>query len=151
MSHRKLAGAMVVLCLLSRAFAAEAADEAAMFRVFLKDGGSLVSFGEIARVGERVVFSMPTSVGANPSLRLVNIPSSRVDWERTTARDYRARRLPRDAPRSTHRAESNHADARAGWPDCRSSVRLAIIQQARKPSPTGRAIITTIAPITVNC
>jgi hypothetical protein len=74
---------MVVLCLLSCAFAADAADEAAMFRVFLKDGGSLVSYGEIARVGERVVFSMPTSAGANPSLRLVNIPSNRVDWERT--------------------------------------------------------------------
>jgi len=74
---------MVVLCLLSCTFAANAADEAAMFRVFLKDGRSLVSYGEIARVGERVVFSMPTGVGSNPSLRLINIPSTRVDWERT--------------------------------------------------------------------
>ena len=35
-----------------------------MFRVFLKDGRSLVSYGEVARVGDRVVFSMPTRASA---------------------------------------------------------------------------------------
>ena len=37
------------------------ADVAPLFRVFLKDGTSLVSYGEMARVDDRVVFSMPTS------------------------------------------------------------------------------------------
>ena len=60
MSHSKLAGALVLLCLLLSTFAANAADDATMFRVFLKDGRSLISYGEVARVGERVVFSMPT-------------------------------------------------------------------------------------------
>jgi hypothetical protein len=60
--------------------------EAPLFRVFLKDGSSLVSYGELARVADRVVFSMPTSVSAdNPQLHLVDIASDRVDWERTTS------------------------------------------------------------------
>jgi hypothetical protein len=62
---------------------ASAADEATLLRVFLKDGTSLVSFGEPARVGERVVFSMPTESGPNPPLHLVNLSADRVDWDRT--------------------------------------------------------------------
>ena len=68
---------------MTRTFAAAAADDATMFRVFLKDGRSLVSYGELARVGDRVVFSMPTDVAANPALRLVDIPADQVDWDRT--------------------------------------------------------------------
>ena len=53
--------------------------------MFLKDGTTLVSYGELARVGDRVVFSMPTSASMdNPSLHLVDIASDRVDWVRTT-------------------------------------------------------------------
>ena len=59
-------------------------DEAPLFRVFLKDGSSLVSYGELARVADRVVFSMPTAASVdNPELHLVDISSDRVDWERT--------------------------------------------------------------------
>ena len=83
MSIGKLAGTWFVLCLLMRTFTASAADEATMFRVFLKDGRSLVSYGEVARVGDRVVFSMPIGVGANPTLRLVDIPADQIDWDRT--------------------------------------------------------------------
>jgi len=60
-----------------------AADDATLLRVFLTDGTSLVSFGELARVGDRIVFSMPTSAGRDPALHLVNLAASRVDWERT--------------------------------------------------------------------
>jgi hypothetical protein len=57
------------------------------FRVFLVDGVSLVSYGEPTRVGDRIVFSMPTSAsGVDPRLQLVNIGASHVDWERT--REY---------------------------------------------------------------
>ena len=79
-------------------------DDAPFFRVFLKEGGSLVSYGEFARVDDRVVFSMPTSPSAdNPQLQLVNIPAERVDWEQTDsysdstrARQYLATRAERD-------------------------------------------------------
>src|SRR6478735_2771901 len=66
--------------------AADAADDGAtLFRVFLRDGTSLVSYGEVARVGDRVVFSMPTSASTTaPALQLVNIPADRVDWVRTS-------------------------------------------------------------------
>jgi hypothetical protein len=43
----------------------------------------LVSYGEPARVGGRVVFSMPTAVAPNPPLHLVDLPEDRVDWGRT--------------------------------------------------------------------
>jgi hypothetical protein len=58
-------------------------DAATLLRVFLRDGTSLVSYGEPARVGDRVVFSMPTEVTPNPALHLVNLPADRVDWDRT--------------------------------------------------------------------
>ena len=63
--------------------AAAAADDVTLLRVFLKDGTVLVSYGEPARVDDRVVFSMPTAATPNPPLHLVNLASARVDWERT--------------------------------------------------------------------
>lgn len=65
------------------ASAAAADENATLLRVFLRDGTSLVSFGEPARVGDRIVFSMPTAAIPNPPLHLVNLPAARVDWERT--------------------------------------------------------------------
>jgi hypothetical protein len=58
--------------------------DATLFRVFLKDGSSLVSYGEVARVDDHVVFTMPTSTSsADPQLHLVNLAADRVDWDRT--------------------------------------------------------------------
>lgn len=55
-----------------------------LFRVFLSDGRVLASYGEWARVEDRVIFSIPTRLTADPvELHLVNIPSGRVDWPRT--------------------------------------------------------------------
>lgn len=55
-----------------------------LFRIFLHDGTPLVSYGEFARVGDRVVFSMPVGErGGAQDLRLVQIPASSVDWDRT--------------------------------------------------------------------
>src|SRR5580658_9309016 len=68
----------------SPAAAGSAFPDATLFRVFLKDGSSLVSYGEVARVDDHVVFSMPTSTSsADPHLHLVNLPADRVDWDRT--------------------------------------------------------------------
>ncbi len=67
---------------------------AQLLRVFLKDGTSIVSFGEFARLDGRVVFSMPTGGAADrPDLHLVDLADDRVDWERTTgyAESARAR------------------------------------------------------------
>ena len=55
-----------------------------LFRVFLSDGRVLASYGEWARVEDRVIFSMPTQLSRDPlELHLVTIPSQRVDWPRT--------------------------------------------------------------------
>src|SRR5437870_3288177 len=58
-------------------------DDPVLLRVFLSDGRSLVSFGEPARVGGRIVFSMPSSAAAGAPLQLVDIAADRVDWDRT--------------------------------------------------------------------
>ncbi len=61
-----------------------AAPDATLFRVFLRDGGALVSFGEYTRVDDRVVFSMLVGGPPNdPRLQVVVIPAASVDWSRT--------------------------------------------------------------------
>jgi hypothetical protein len=59
-----------------------------LFRVFLNDGTAVVSYGEYARVGDRVVFSMPIGAidgtnGTEPALHVVNLPLSAVNWTAT--------------------------------------------------------------------
>jgi hypothetical protein len=78
------AAAVTALALGLSVRAASAADDATLLRVFLTDGTSLVSYGEPARVGDRVVFSMPTAATPEPALHLVDLPISKVDWERTS-------------------------------------------------------------------
>jgi hypothetical protein len=75
----------VALAIWACAVSAEAASDATLFRLYLKDGGTLVSYGEYTRVDDRVVFSMP--VGGpldDPRLQIVWIPAVAVDWPRTT-------------------------------------------------------------------
>ncbi len=55
-----------------------------LYRVFLTDGTGLSSFGEWARVDDRLIFSVPLTPGAGPSdLHLVSLPVQRVDMPRT--------------------------------------------------------------------
>lgn len=78
--------ALVVLLLAALGVGRAGAQEPSrvLFRLFLTDGRVLSSFGEWARLGERVVFSLPTSGGDEPrGLELVSIASDRVDWSRT--------------------------------------------------------------------
>ena len=69
------------------AFAKASAPKAAsrvLFRVFLSDGRVLSSYGEWARLDDRVIFSMPTQLSRDPvELHLITIPAQRVDWPRT--------------------------------------------------------------------
>ena len=83
MSKPATAVVFAAACLIGAARTAEPADEPTLLRVFLKDGASLVSYGEPARVGDRVVFSMPTEAAPNPTLHLVTLAADRVDWDRT--------------------------------------------------------------------
>jgi hypothetical protein len=55
-----------------------------LFRIFLMDGSSAVSYGEYARVADEVVFSMPLGTAAGgPRLQVITLPSALVDWPRT--------------------------------------------------------------------
>jgi len=55
-----------------------------LFRLFLNDGSSVVSFGEYARVDDEVVFSMPLGApDRQPRLQLITLPASLVNWPRT--------------------------------------------------------------------
>lgn len=74
----------IALVLLVAQAVSVAAAESVLYRLFLLDGGALVSYGEFARVGDRVVLSIPIGeVSDTPNLQLVSIPQSAVDWERT--------------------------------------------------------------------
>ncbi len=74
---------LVFLLSVACASAASAAD-ATLFRIFLRDGGVLVSYGEFSRVEDRVIFSMPVGGGAEePRLQVVWVAAEAVDWPRT--------------------------------------------------------------------
>jgi hypothetical protein len=92
------------------AVAQPAENGATLFRVFLKDGGTLVSYGEVARVEDRVVFSMPTGVGNPPTLHLTTLPADRIDWERTDryAMSARSRRYLETQAENDYIDLSNH-------------------------------------------
>jgi hypothetical protein len=77
---------LVALAIWACAASVEAASDATLFRLFLKDGATLVSYGEFTRVDDRVVFSMPVGGSQNdPRLQVVWIPAASVDWPRTTS------------------------------------------------------------------
>jgi hypothetical protein len=82
-SRRALLTALLALATAVPAFA----ESVTLLRVFLNDGTAIVSYGEYARVGDRLVFSMPignANPGAgDPNLHVVNLPVSAVNWEAT--------------------------------------------------------------------
>ncbi len=56
----------------------------ALYRIFLKIGTPLVSWGEFARVGDRVAFTLPLGDPNHPdALQLVSLPAGVIDWART--------------------------------------------------------------------
>ncbi len=76
----------ILLSCQARAFAQPALADASLYRVFLLDGTTLLSYGEFARMSDRVVMSVPLGeTVAGPDLHLVSIPSDTVDWEKTDA------------------------------------------------------------------
>jgi hypothetical protein len=112
-------------------------DDAPLFRVFLKDGSSLISYGELARLDQRVVFSMLTSASTVvPQLHLVDIAADRIDWVRTTnyadavrASRYVATRAETDYALLTNEIAGALNDVAATNDPAR---RLVIVERARK-------------------
>jgi hypothetical protein len=61
-----------------------AASSATLFRVFFIDGTSVVTYGELARVENQVIFSLPVGGPADePRLHTVSLAASFIDWQRT--------------------------------------------------------------------
>jgi hypothetical protein len=83
----------LVLCAFACAATTEAAAAATLLRLFLNQGGTVVSYGEYARVGDRVVFSMPIGgTEDQPHLQVVTLPAASIDWARTERYASSARR-----------------------------------------------------------
>lgn len=62
------------------------AKDPLLFRIFLKEGNTLVSYGEFARVAGRVLIPVPIGdVTRDPALQVLSIPESLVDWDGTDA------------------------------------------------------------------
>jgi hypothetical protein len=138
MHSRNLSAAILAAALIIPVGAAAAPenDDATLLRVFLTDGTSLVSYGEPARVNDRIIFSMPTASTPNPPLHLVNLPAARIDWERTDryAANARATHYVRTQAENDYAALSN--DVAATLNEVALTVepakRLAIVERARQ-------------------
>src|SRR6185503_11681557 len=82
----------VVIAATAAAQTPAAAANAVLYRVFLVDGGVLVSYGEFARVADRVVLSVPIGgTEASPVLHVISIAENVVEWQRTNAYAQAAR------------------------------------------------------------
>ena len=104
----RLATWCLVALLVFHAQAASRADEASgpFFRIFLTDGTTLVSYGDFAQVGDRVVFSLPVGAAqGEPRLHLSSIPADSVDWPTTE----RYREATRAAQYARTRGEEDFA------------------------------------------
>lgn len=84
MRFAQAATAIVIsFCGLGSAFA-QTPTSATTYRVFLKAGPALASYGDTARVGDRIIFNLPILGADNSlSLQLVSLPLSAIDLERT--------------------------------------------------------------------
>ena len=104
MSDRRARGARVttsrgclacLLLLVPVVSAAQAIDSGVLYRVFLKDGRALPSYGEYTQVEDRLIFVLPVGdASKSVELQLMSVPMSAVDLERTSryAEATRARR-----------------------------------------------------------
>lgn len=131
-----LALATALAAPLSPAVAVEDATEP-YFRIFLTDGSTLTAYGDFARVGDRVVFSLPLGrAGGELRLHLASVPADQVDWstteryrEATRAALYAATRGDEDFAVLSARVAGLLNDI-AHAPD--AAARLALATQARR-------------------
>ena len=97
-AHYRLIAAIIAAVVLGATPGAASGEAAAngspavLYRVFLKDGGVLVSYGEFARVADRVVLSIPIGgTDVSPVLHVISIAETAVEWQRTNAYAQAAR------------------------------------------------------------
>jgi hypothetical protein len=82
--QRHLAALLGFALLVPPVVAAAEETSGPFFRIFLTDGTTLTSYGDFARVGERVVFSLPLGAfQGHPRLHLASVPVDRIDWTAT--------------------------------------------------------------------
>jgi hypothetical protein len=96
--------------LLSAAIAAQTADPGPVYRVFLRDGRALPTYGESAVIGDRVVFTLMVGDGSvSTQYQLISLPAGSVDVDRTAryAMSVRAARY------AATRGETDYADMTA--------------------------------------
>jgi hypothetical protein len=127
---------MLLVCAVSSA-AQPAAFEPVLYRIFLKTGTPLVSWGEFARVGNRVAFTLALGDPIRPdTLQMISLPSDVIDWERTNlyADTVRARRYAQTRGESDYKALTDQmARALTSIAFSTDSVaRLAVAEQARR-------------------
>lgn len=131
-------GSAACLLVLAAIFvpAASMAADAVIYRIFLTDGSSVVSYGEFARVADRVVFSMPVGTVDTgiPQLRLVSVSDSSVDWPRTERYT--------EAVRAQRYAETR---GEADFTRLSAEVARTLNEVARTPDPKRRLQIATEA------
>ena len=100
--------------------------EAVLHRIFLTGGDNVVSYGEYARVGDRVIFSIPLGVGSGATTQLVSIPTAAVDWPRTERyTESREGRTLRGHPRGVGFQRAEHGDRAGLEPDRERARRRA--------------------------
>src|SRR6185503_17565079 len=132
----RTAAAAIAVAALLMPICAAAADDATLLRVLLTDGTSLVSYGEPARLDDRVIFSMPTEIRPNPPLHLVNLPADRVDWDRTNryAATARMSRYVQTQAENDYAALSNQVAATLNEVAhiTAPAQRLAVVERARR-------------------
>lgn len=133
----RVVGLLCLAALVPSVASGQSATSRVLFRVFLSDGRVLSSYGEWARIDDRVIFSMPTQLTRDPiELHLVSIPSQRIDWPRTEsyaesvrAAAYSATRGDKDfAAFSSELAKVLNDVAKIGDP----AARLATAERARQ-------------------
>ncbi len=137
MSCRRVVCALLMLLVaIVGASGAVAAGPAPMFRVFLKTGAPLVCWGEYARVGDRLVLTVPIGDGPRTAYEFVSIPVSRVDMDRTEryAEAVRAAQFAASRGRAEYAELSRRLSAELALittlPD--SKARLASAEGARQ-------------------
>ncbi len=100
--------ALVVAGLVAAVFVlprAQAGEPGSTFRVFLKDGQALASYGESAVVGDRLVFTLLVGQLGAPALQMMSLPMPSVDLDRT----QRYAATLRAAHYATTRGEADYA------------------------------------------
>ncbi len=137
MTSRRLACALVLFAVMvGGTGTVQAVAPTPIFRVFLKNGTALACWGEYARVGDRLVLTVPIGRGAHAAYEFVSLPVSGVDMERTEryAESVRAAQFAASRGKAEFAALSEQLAAQlasiASLPD--PQQRLATADNARR-------------------